>query len=144
MDNNKIVSYELPEIIMDTIILKYSSIHANKYINKYYENKRQIIMNNSLKKIKIVIIKYMLIRRYDIDYYVDSYYIPKKYWKKYYPLCERKNFLKLVINQNNLRNKQYIINIYNDFINNSSKNLTITFNKIIDLLDQNELFEIGW
>jgi hypothetical protein len=86
----------------------------------------------------------MIQRKYNIEYYDDSYYIPKKYWKLYYPLCERKYFLILVNKQTNLHNNDEIKNIYNKYLKNPKNNLTLTFNKIIDLLYENELFNIGW
>lgn len=134
---------ELPNEIINNILIEYTSIYSNKYINRYIENQRTQKINKSLNIIKNIISRYMITRRHAIDYYEDSYYIPKRYWKKYYPLCDRKYFLYLVMKQN-LNRYNEINDIYNDFLKNTSKNITITFNKIIDLLDNDELFSIGW
>jgi hypothetical protein len=134
---------ELPNEIINNILIEYTSIFSNKGINKYIENQRNKKIKKSLNIINKIISRYMITRRYAIDYYEDSYYIPKIYWKKYYPLSERKYFLYLVMKQN-LNRYDEINNIYNDFLKNTSKNITITFNKIIDLLNNEELFSIGW
>jgi hypothetical protein len=134
----------LPDIIINNILLEYTTIYSNKFINKSVEYKRNIKKNNSLNKINKLIYKYIIKRRYEIDYYDDSYYIPKKYWRQYYPLCERKYFLKFTIQHINLHNYEEINNIYNKYLKNPKNNLTITFNKIIDLLYDIELLNMGW
>lgn len=139
MNNNN-----LPNELVNNIILEYLTVYDNKGINKDIENERKYIIKNSIIKINHLIYPYMKKRRYDINYYEDSYYIPKKYWKLYYPLSERKYFLKLVIKQNNLLNKIQIIDLYHKYLKNPKNNLTFVFNKIIDLLNDNELFNIGW
>ena len=107
MNNNN-----LPNELVNNIILEYLTVYDNKGINKDIENERKYIIKNSIIKINHLIYPYMKKRRYDINYYEDSYYIPKKYWKLYYPLSERKYFLKLVIKQNNILNKIQIIDLY--------------------------------
>lgn len=138
------INNNLPNELVNNIILDYLTIYDNKSININIENKRKTLINLSIIKITHLFSHYMIKKRYDIDYYEDSYYIPKKYWKQYYPLCERKDFLKLVNKQTNLYNNEQIQNIYNEYLKNPKNNLTITFNKIIDLLYDNELFNIGW
>ena len=135
---------DLPNEIVNNIILEYLTIYDNKSININIENKRKKIIHKSIIKINNRFSYYMIQRKYNIEYYDDSYYIPKKYWKLYYPLCDRKYFLKLVNKQTNLHNNDEIKNIYNKYLKNPKNNLTLTFNKIIDLLYQNELFNIGW
>lgn len=134
---------ELPDDIINIILLDYLSIHDNKNISRSIECKRQKIIKLSITKINKVLFKYIIIRRFDIEYY-DDYAIPKYYWKYYYPLCERKFFIKLVMKQINLNRSNEINIIYNYYLKNPKNNLTITFNKIIDLLTDNELFIIGW
>jgi hypothetical protein len=134
----------LPNELINNILLEYITIYDNKGINENIENKRRNIINISINKINKFLCKYIIKRRYEINYYEDSYYIPKKYWKQYYPLRERKYFLKLTNDQKNLRNYDQIHKLYNLYLNNPKNNLTITFNNIIDLLYDDELFNIGW
>lgn len=134
---------ELPDEIINIILLNYLSIYDNKNINQFIEYKRQKIIKLSIIKINKIIFKYIIIRRFDIEYF-DDYAIPKYYWKYYYPLCERKLFIKLVMKQKNLNQSSEINIIYNYYLKNPKNNLTITFNKIIDLLTEIELFNIGW
>ena len=95
---------ELPDEIINIILLNYLSIYDNKNINQFIEYKRQKIIKLSIIKINKIIFKYIIIRRFDIEYF-DDYAIPKYYWKYYYPLCERKLFIKLVMKQKNLNKK---------------------------------------
>ena len=138
------INNNLPNELVNNIILDYLTIYDNKNIDINIENKRKILINSSITKINKLFNPYMIKRRYDINYYEDSYYIPHLYWKLYYPLSERKYFLELVIKQSNLHNKELVISIYKRYLKNPKNNLTITFNKIIDLLYNNELFNIGW
>lgn len=144
----------LPNEIVNYIIVKYLTIYNNKYINKAIENERTNKIQISLVKINKLLCKYMLKKRHDIDYAENEYYIPKKFWKLYYPLIHRKLFLKNTIkrlkeylkNPNNINNNRYneIISIYQQYILTYQNQLVFTFNKIIDLLTNAELFLIGW
>jgi len=153
------ISNNLPSEIENNIILKYLTIYDNKYINKAIENERTKKIQISIVKINKLLCKYMLKRKHDIDYAENEYYIQKKFWKLYYPLIHRKQFLKKTIlvlkqylkNLNNINKDRYsfIISIYQQYVEceltRSHKNmLVITFNKIIELLTDNELFHIGW
>lgn len=152
-------SSELPDEIVNNIIVKYLTIYNNKYINNAIEKERMNKIQLSLVKINKLLCNYMLKKRNDIDYAENEYYIQKKFWKLYYPLIHRKQFLKNAIkrlkqylkNPNNINNNRYneIIYIYQQYTGciliPCHKNiLTVTFNKIIDLLTNGELFLIGW
>ena len=77
----------LPNEIVNNIILEYITIYENKDINIDIEKKRKNRIKSSIIKINHVLSHYMIKRRYNINYYDEAYYIPKKYWKLYYPLC---------------------------------------------------------
>ena len=113
------INNNLPNELVNNIILDYLTVYDNKNININIENKRKNIINSSITKIKHLFNPYMIKRRYDINYYEDSYYIPHSYWKLYYPLYKRKYFLKLVIKQSNLHNKELIISIYKRYLKKS-------------------------
>jgi hypothetical protein len=132
----------MPPEIYNMVLNDYLTIYDNKNINKHIESIRQKKIKSSIYKINKLLYKYIINQRHDMD--IEEYYIPKLLYKKYYPLSLRKSFILLVIKKNNLIRYNEIINVFNIYNNNPKNKLVITFNKIIDLLSNNELFDIGW
>jgi len=133
---------QIPAEMYNIILEDYLTIHENKYINKYIEDKRKIKIKKSIKKIKKLISNY--IHNYKIDMNQEDYYLSKRFYKLYYPINLREKFILLSIKKISNGNNAKIVEIYNDYKNNKKNKLVLTFNKIIDLLSNEELAFIGW
>lgn len=134
----------LPIEIINNILIKYITIHYNKCITKYIENERSNLIKLSITKIRKILYKYILKRRYEILYYHEAYFLQAISFKHHYPICNRKKCLKEIITKPNLVRFSEINLLYQNYLKNPKNNLTITFNQIIDLMNENELNNIEW
>ena len=132
----------IPIDIYNDIISNYLTIYDNKNINKYIENIRQKKIKTSIRKIKKLVCKHLLQRRIDSD--INEYYISKIFYKKYYPLNERKFYISLIMQKTNLERHVELMNIIKKYNDDPKNKLSVAFNQIIDLLTDDELFDIGW
>jgi hypothetical protein len=135
---------DIPSEICDNILSNYLTIYENKNINRNVENFRRNKIKKSINKINKLIYNHIVSLRKDMD--IEYYDLPKYYYKKYYPMCERKGMIILAMNKVNLVNHnevKKIFDIYNNDITNKIS-LVDTFNKIIDLINIDELNYIGW
>lgn len=134
----------LPAEIINDILLNYIPIHYNKCVTTYIENERTYIIKSSIAKIRKVLYKYILKRRYEILYYHETYFLQPISFKHHYPICNRKKCLKEIVNRLNLIRYIEINTLYKEYLKNPKNKLTITFNKIIDLMNEHELNSIEW
>jgi hypothetical protein len=140
--NHKIWIF-LPADIKYNILINYLNIHENILINKYIElnrNNKIIKAKNTIDN-KLLYYIYRHIKEFNIIMNDCHYHIPKNIYKKYYPLCYRKNHMEIYIKKFNNNISENIINIYNNI---NIKGIYYSFNEYIDLLTDNELFIIGW
>ena len=131
----------LPEEIYNNIIINYSNIYDNYLINKHIENQRKNTINNAIKTINKYIYKYILELRIAMD--INYYQIPKIIWKKFYPLNRRKYVLSIMIKHIFKRATEYQKCLYYKILCNP-KCLVENFNKFIDSIELNDLFQIEW
>lgn len=134
----------IPSEICDNILSNYLTIYDNKNINHSVENFRKNKIKKSINKINKLIYNYIVAFRKDMN--VDEYDVSKYYYKKYYPLRYRKSMIILSMTKINLVNHDEVkklFDIYNNDITNKIS-LVDTFNKIIDLINIDELHYIGW
>jgi hypothetical protein len=132
----------MPAEIYNVILEDYLTIYDNKNINKYIECKRKQKIKKSSNKINKLIYKYILNMRIDMNQ--EQYYYSKRFYKLYYPMNLREKFILLSIKKIKSNNYAKIVKIYKNYKNNQKNKLVFTFNKIIDLLSDQELYYIGW
>lgn len=135
---------DIPSEICDNILSNYLTIYENKNINRNIENFRRNKIKKSINKINKLIYNHIVSLRKDME--VEQYDLSKHYYKKYYPMCERKNWIILAMNKVNLVNHIEVKKLF-DIYNNDTTNkvsLVDTFNKVIDLISIDELAYIGW
>lgn len=135
---------DIPSEICDNILSNYLTIYENKNINRNIENFRRNKINKSINKINKLIYNHIVSLRKDMD--IDNYYIPKRHYKKYYPLCYRKGMIELSMEKVNLVNHDEVKKLYDIYNNDITNKISLvdTFNKIIDLINIDELNYIGW
>lgn len=134
----------IPSEICDKILYNYLTIYDNKNINHDVENFRKIKIKKSINKINKLIYNYILSVRENMS--TDHYETPKKYFKKYYPLCIRKKWIIVAMKKVNLVNNNEVKNLFDMYNNDTTNKISLvdTFNKIIDLINNDELNYIGW
>lgn len=134
----------IPTEITNNIILNYITIYENKHINKYIEHHRNLKIYNAM----------VLIRRSFFNYYIDyknamadnEYYIPKQYYKRFFPLNLRYKYILEIIEYDghiNIERYNKIMELY-ILYKSKKKSLVTTFNQIIDILSYDELLFLGW
>lgn len=135
---------DIPSEICDNILSNYLTIYENKNINHNVENFRKNKIKESINKINKLIYNHIVALRKDID--VEYYDLPKNYYKKYYPMCERKGMIILAMKKVNLVNHDEVKRLFDIYNNDTTNKISLvdTFNKIIDLISIDELNYIGW
>jgi len=125
----------IPNEIVDSII-RFMPYKKQATINKAY---RKAVMNKCKKIIFKATINWITQYKDNMD--TAHYYIPKSVYKKFYPIKWRQSFIETVLDlfaADNIR--------YNEVVDicDKEKSLVLRFNKVIDVLNDNELFHIGW
>lgn len=125
----------IPMPIVDSIIL-YMKPNEYKLINSKYKA-------IAISKSKDIIRKYVgnWCYLYSEKMNETLYHVPKIYYKLFYPIKYRSGFIDEVFDLLADDVERYMI--VSDILENS-KGLVKDFNKIIDILSNDELFVLGW
>ena len=119
------------------IIISYLKPVEKKDISKKY---RKEVIYQSKEKIANCVCKWLDSYKNYMDF--NYYNIPRIVYKKHYPMIYRNAFIESALDETTDTEKyEQIMNIINSD-NISSK--SIKFNKIIDILSDEDLFSIGW
>ena len=135
------INMQIPEIIYMDILTNYNNIHDNYLISKSIENKRNIKINRAISIINRYIYKYISDFRIAMD--INHYCIPKIYYKRFYPLKERRQLILLALEVTHNENYEYQKKLYEEILIKPN-HLVINFNKVIDSLSHDDLMLIGW
>lgn len=125
----------IPITCVDNIISFLRPTEKMNINSKY----RKSVIANSKKIIKRNVIKWC--EEYNERMNESMYFIPKKVYKKFYPLKFRISFMEEVFDLLVEDCKRYNIVSNLMTINN---NLVDNFNSVIDILTEEELFILGW
>lgn len=132
---------QIPEIVYTDILINYTNIHDNYLISKYIENERNLKVNKAINTINRYIYKW--ISEFRIAMNENNYHTPKIYYKKFYPLRDRKELMMTGLFMVNNYNYEYQKELYEEiFI--KPNHLVINFNKFIDSVEYDDLMLIGW
>lgn len=116
-------------------IISYLKPTEKLLINSKYRNEA---INESKEKIRRITTKWLLSYREEMD---NNYFnVPIIVYKKYYPLKYRMNFIEKVLD-NLAGNMRY--GIVCDIIEEYDS-LVDQFNHIVEILDDEQLFLLGW
>lgn len=132
---------QIPEIIYTDILINYTNIHGNCLISKYIEKERILKITKSINIINRCIYKWIL--EFRIAMNENNYYTPKIYYKKFYPLRDRKELIMTGLLMVNNYNYEYQKELYEEIFIKPNY-LVINFNKFIDSLSYDDLMLIGW
>ena len=131
----------IPEFIYNDILINYINIHDNYLISQYIKKERDNKTNKAINIINKLIYKHISDFRISVN--LNHYYIPKIYYKKFYPLKYRKDLMLTALEMKFNENYQYQKELYDDILKNPN-HLVINFNKLIDSMSYDDLMLIGW
>jgi hypothetical protein len=95
------------------------------------------VINSARIKIRRAVVNYLL--DWQIAATHDAMQIPKVHYKRFYPMSSRKEFIESTFDHFAMRPEYEEIA---DICSEGSQNEI--FNKLIDYLEDEEIFEIGW
>lgn len=131
----KSTGMSIPMPIVDSIIMYMKPIEYKNINSKY----RNIAITTS----KAIIRKYVKnwCYLYSEKMNETTYAIPRIYYKMFYPIKFRSGFIDEVFDLLSVDMQRYMI--VSNILENS-EGIVKDFNKVIDILSSDELFQLGW
>lgn len=131
----------VPEDIYTIILVKYTNVQYNYAICKKIEIARSYTLNKSINLINKCIYKHIANFRIEMDY--NYFYMPKVLYKRFYPLKDRISIILSILKLKDHESYDYQKELYEEILTKPN-HLVLNFNKIIDTLNENDLYRIGW